>query len=358
MSKQRLLDIIIPSYNRPLRLFTLLKSGLELHMAGVYFVVIDDGSELDEYIPNVGLCSTQQVCEYFNNPAIIYRRNPENIGLARSWVNYYETYCDAKYTLSIVDKDFFVDKTPIMNAINQLEHDDSLCMVVIPLMQEDRANTHTLITFNYSKMTSQEFISQFVRDVTLQHCSSYGVKRVSSIRQAGVPDNLYLKDKGLDDGFGIDIDLVLRLASTGNVGFEREAHIKRTLMEGATERYPLTFAYTYYQYAKRVIAILKKKNMIGPDDARQYIKMWLLIVLSGLVVAYRSVHGSELEQGTKRISKHLKIPIHLYLLIEAIKHGIRPSQEMIDLYRCSLRLTLDSKYLAIKKSVIPGIDTK
>jgi len=335
-----MLDIIIPSYNRPNRLFTLLDTGLKLAMEGVYFVVIDDGSDLTEDIEGIGSFTTKEVCDYFQNPSIIYVRNQKNIGLARSWVEYYDKHCEAKYTLSVVDKDLFIDKKPILNALLKLEQDDSLCMVVIPLMQHDRVNEDLLIGFNYTKMSGKEFISRFVNDTSLQHCTSYGIKRVSCIKKANVPGNLLLKNYGLDDGFGIDIDLVLRLATMGNVDFEHEAHVKRILMEGATERYPLTFAYTYYQYAKRAIRILKTSNMINSEDARRYIKTWLLLILRGLVVAYRPVHGSELERGTTRIREHLKMPIHFYLIMESLKHNIKPSREMVWLYYFSVRLTL------------------
>ena len=339
MLPKRLLDIIIPSYNRPKRLFSLLDTGLKLAMDGVYFVVIDDGSELAEDIDDIGLCSTQQVCEYFNSPAIVYVRNPQNMGLARSWVNYYASHCEAKYTLSVVDKDLFINKTPILNALEKLEKDDSLCMVVIPILQHDRTNENILVGFDYTKMTGKKFISHFVRDPSLQHCTSYGIKRVSCIKKANVPQNLSLKEYGLDDGFGIDIDLVLRLASKGNVEFEREAHVKRITMEGATERFPLTFAYTYYQYAKHAIILLKKENMISRVDAKCYIKTWLLLILRGLVVAYRPVHDTQEEFGTERIAQHFAMSIHLYVIYELLKHKIIPSREMIDLYILSKRLS-------------------
>lgn len=342
MTIQRTLDIIIPSYNRPKRLFNLLKTGLELEMEGVYFVVIDDGSDLVEYIEGIGSLSTADVCNYFQHSAIIYVRNPTNIGLARSWVRYYDNHCEAKYTLSVVDKDFFLDRQPIMNALQKLEQDDSLCMVVIPLMQEDRVNKDLLIGFDYAPMTGRAFVAHFINDTNLQHCTSYGIKRVSCLKKASLPMNLNLRRYGLDDGFGIDIDLVLRLAPMGNVAFESKPHVKRILMEGATEKYPLTFAYTYYQYAKHAIRQLKASQMIEPQDAQHYIKNWLLLILRGLVVAYQPVHGSEMEQGTARIRKHLKMPIHLYLIKELFLHRIKLSEEMRKLYLLSMHLTFNA----------------
>lgn len=343
MIENRLLDIVIPSFNRPQRLFKLLETGLALAMPGVYFVIIDDGSCLSEYVDGVGEMDTQAVCEYFQSPAIVYIRNSQNIGLANSWIAYYEYHCQAKYTLSMVDKDFFVDKSPILNALHQLEQNDALSMVVIPLLQEDRAQQHLLIDFDYPVMSGRNFISRFIHDVRLQHCASYGVKRVSHLRAAGVPKNLQLAKFGLEDAFGIDIDLIFRLAPMGDIAFEKKPHIKRVLMDGATERYPLTFAYTYYQYAKHALQCLKKDKMIQMVDAKQYIGFWLLLILRGLVVAYRPVHGSEMEKGTARIQKHLKIPIHVYLLKEFVRYRIKMNEESIALYRLSLQLIWQSR---------------
>lgn len=339
---KRLLDIVIPSYNRPKRLFSLLSTCLKLRMGGVYFVVIDDGSDLIEDIDDVGLCTTQQVCEYFNHSAIIYLRNPQNIGLAATWVRYYEFYCDAKYTLSVVDKDLLINKQPILNAIKKLEQDSSLCMVIFPILEKDRSNENKLFGFEYTKMSGKKFISQFIRDPNLQHCTSYAIKRVSSMREAGVPQNLFLKDQGLDDAFGIDIDMALRLASVGNVEFEIKAPVISIRIDGATERFPLTFAYTYYQYAKHAINLLKSQKIICRADAKYYLSTWLLLILRGLIVSYRPVHDTERELGTERIAQHLKMSIHTYLIFELIKHKIIPSREMRKLFTLSKQLAKDA----------------
>lgn len=334
----RVLDIVIPSYNRPTKLFCLLDTGLQLKMEGVYFVVIDDGSTISEHIPGIGVLTTRQVCDHFRNEHIIYIRNPENMGLARSWVKYYQEYCQAKYAMSVVDKDIFLAREPIMSAIEQLENDDSLCMVFIPLVQKDRAHEDLIIGFSYEKMSGKDFISHYVKDTHLMHVGGYAIKRVRSIRDAGLPRNLGLSHYGLDDMFGIDIDLVFLLAVMGNVGFESRPHVKRSIMEGGTERYPLTFAYTYYQYAKRAINDLWRKRMISREDGRRYLGMWHLLILRGLVISYQPVHGSELEKGTMRISGHLKIPIHLYVIMEMLKYGVRPTAEMRVLFARSLAL--------------------
>ncbi len=336
----RLLDIVIPSYNRPQKLFSLLDTGLRLGMDGVTFVIIDDGSTVAEAIDGVGTLNTQQVCEHFHDPRILYIRNPENIGLARSWVNYYNGHADAKYTVSVVDKDVFLDKAPILNAIEKMEHDNSVCMVFIPLIQKDRTHEDLVIGFSYDKMSGREFISHYVRDTSLMHVGGYAIKRVQSIKDAGIPRNMNLTRYGLDDMFGIDIDLVFILATMGHVDFESAPHIKRSTLDGGTEKYPLTFAYTYYQYAKRAIDDLQQSDMINKEDAQRYLGMWHLLILRGLVVSNQPVHGSEMERGTSRIRRHLKLPIHLYLRREMRRYGVRPTAEMQQLFAMSLQQML------------------
>lgn len=343
MTQQRLLDVIIPTFNRPSRVFSLLQSGIELALEGVYFIVIDDGSTSKEHINGVGELDTLDVCKYFKNANIIYLRNKNNIGLACSWMEYYQQHCNAKYTMSVVDKDVFINREPILGALNKLEQDPSICMVVIPIFQKDRSQDELIISANYTKMSGKKFITKFINDPKLQHCSSYGVKRVSSIKNAKVPNDLKLRQYGLDDGFGIDINLVLLLAAQGYVDFEHNAHIKRNIMGGGTERYPLTFAYTYYQYAKYTLNVLKNSKLVNNNEIKSYIKNWLLLVLRGLVVAYRPVHGSEKENGTSRIANHLKIPIHIYLVKELLKYRIIPSKEMLNLYNISARFTFYKK---------------
>ncbi len=353
MPPRRTLDILIPSYNRPKRLFTLLKTGMELAIPGACFVVIDDGSTVSEAIDGVGSLSTKQVCDYFNSPQIIYLPNRQNIGLARSWEKYYAAHAEAKYTMSVVDKDIFLDRQPIVNALQKLEADDALGMVVIPMMQEDRTQQVSTIGFNYPRMSGKEFISRFIHDPALQHCASYGLKRTAFIKKAGVPRNMQLADKGLEDAFGIDIDLVLLLAAEGDVEFETAPHIKRLTLEGATERWPLTFAYTYYQYAKRALHDLRSRGMVSKADMQRYISMWLLLILRGLVVSCQPVHGTELEQGTKRIYKHLTTPIHIYLVTEMLKYGVLTTEEMRGLYTLSLKLLKDKRIIELYRADYP-----
>lgn len=329
---ERLLDVVIPSFNRPARLHHLLETGLNLNIPGMTFVVIDDGSTYSEEVPGLGFLTTAQVCVSFGTKRIKYLRNDNNIGVAESWGRYYRDFCTASFTMSVTDKDEFIDRGPIIRALRKLQADDTVNMVVIPLRQKDRSADDREISFSYPRMSAREYLAHYVEDNALQHCSMWGIVRVDAVRAAGVPRSLNLRKYGLDDGFGIDIDFVFRVATLGDVEFEDSAHVRRSTIEGGTEKYPLTFAYTYYQYAKRAMRELRKRGFVSADTKRSYMKWWLLLICRGMVVSYSPVHGSELEDGTSRIRRHLPMPVLLYLPLECIRHRVLPTDEMVRLY--------------------------
>jgi putative glycosyltransferase (TIGR04372 family) len=335
----RRLDVLIPSYNRPARLHRLLATGLAFDMPGVFFVVIDDGSTAFEEVPGLGHANTVQVCESFNTKRVVYIRNPQNMGVAASWQRYYRDFCFASYTMSVTDKDEFVNPRPIVNALRKLDEDPKLSMVVIPLRQKDRGAEDRLLPFNYSRMSGGEYLAHYARDNMLQHASMWGIIRVDAVRSAGVPRPLDLRRYGLDDGFGIDIDFVFMVAALGDVDFEREAHVRRSTIGGATERFPLTFAYTYYQYAKRAMRELKARGIVTDETVRRYVGMWLREITRGLIRAYDHVEGTE-EPGTKRIKRHLPMPILLYLPLECLRYGVQPPRENIELYLTAANLMM------------------
>lgn len=349
----RTLDVIIPSYNRPALLHELLTTGLALGVPGMHLVVIDDGSTLSEEIPGRGECDTKSVCESFDSDRVIYIRNPENMGLARSWERYYLEYCNARYTLSVTDKDEFIEPGPIVSAIEKLEGDPGLSMVVIPLRQKDRSEDDRPLNFEYPRMSGREFLARYVEDNMLQHCAMWGVSRVSAGHKAGLPRSLHLRRYGLDDAFGLDLDFVLMMATTGDVEFETAAHIRRSTLGGATERYPLTFAYTYFQYAKRVMRELRRRGFISREAERSYIAFWILLINRGLRVAYRPVHGTELEDGTKRIRGHLRMPIHLYILLHVIRYRVSPSEEMKQLFKETAKIMIGDRLARIRNGPQP-----
>jgi hypothetical protein len=348
----RKLDVVIPSYNRPGRLYELLKTGLDMAIPGVFFIVIDDGSTLSEEVPGLGLLSTEQVCASFATRNVVYIQNPQNMGVAESWQRYYRDFCSADYTMSVTDKDEFIDRQPIANALRKLDADPLLSMVILPLRQRDRSMEDRAMTFSYQRMSGKEFLARYVEDNMLQHCSMWGVMRVDAARAAGVPRSLNLRRYGLDDGFGIDIDFVFMVGTTGDVDFESEAHVRRSTLAGGTEKFPLTFAYTYYQYAKRAMRELRARGFVNRDTARRYLGLWILLISRGLLVAYRPVHGTELEPGTGRIRRHLFVPIHLYLLIECLRHGIKPTAEVVALYKKTLKIMISDwlKAMAVLRS--------
>jgi glycosyltransferase involved in cell wall biosynthesis len=343
MSAARKLDVLIPTLNRPAKLHALLRSGLALDVPGLHLVVIDDGSTVREDVPGLGAMDTRAVCESFADTRIVYIRNDQNIGLARSWERYHESLCDADYVMSVVDKDEFVDAAPIVSAMSKLEADDAISMVMIPLRQHDRKMDDRPLLFDYPRMSGREFLRAYVRDSMLQHGGMYGILRVAAARRVGLPRPLGLRRFGLDDGFGIDVDFILNMARTGDFDFENVAHVRRSIVEGGTERYPLTFAYTYYQYAKRALRELERDGWIDRESVRIYTGLWMLLICRGLHVALRPMHGSEREPGTDRISGHLRVPLHLYVALECLKCGLWPEKETRAMFVASAKLLLKDR---------------
>jgi hypothetical protein len=149
---------------------------------------------------------------------------------------------------------------------------------------------------------------------------------------AGVPRNLDLRALGLEDGSGIDHDLIFNVATTGDVEFESEPPLRRAIAGGYTERFPLTFAYTQYQYARRLMVELEARGVVCAETRRRYLGLWHLIIVRGLLVAYRPVHGTEEERGVARIRPHLSMHILLYLPVECLRFGVLPRAETVKKY--------------------------
>lgn len=338
--KGRKLDVLIPCFNRPNYLHRILQTGLAMNVPGTYFVVFDDASNGFEDVPGLGSVTVEMVCRSFNDERVIYTRNPSNMGVAKSLERYYREICDAEYTSLLNPKDEFIDGAPIVNAIAKLDADAKLSFVVYPLRQVDRDESDKPLLFKYNRMTGREFVAAHVRDPMLQHCSGYAVLRVEALRRCGIPRDLDLRGWGLEDASGIDHEMLFNLATTGDVEFESEAPVRRTIVDGYTERFPLTFAYSQYQYARRLMAELEPKGFVTAETRQLYLSFWHLIIARGLVVAYRHVYGSEQERGVARIRPHLTIPILLYLPREAIRFGVWPRRESVATYFVGARLLL------------------
>jgi len=336
----RKLDILIPVFDRPKYLHRILKTGLALGNPGTYFVVFDDVSTLREEVPGLGDATVEEVCRSFNNPRVIYTRNPTNMGVAKTLAHYYGEICDAEYASLLNPKDEFIDAAPIVSALAKLDADPTLSLVVYPLRQVDRDNADLPLLFNYNRMTGREFIAAHVRDPMLQHAGGYAIMRTSAARQVGIPHDLGLRDYGLEDASGIDHDMLFRVATTGDVEFESAAPVRRTIVKGYTENYPLTFAYSQYQYARRLMIELEPTGFVSAETRRRYLGFWHLIIARGLVVAYRHVYGCEQEQGVKRIRPHLPMPILLYLPVEVLRFRVPPRRETITTYCQGAKLLL------------------
>lgn len=338
--KGRKLDILIPSYNRPRYLHRLLESGLAADIPGAYFFVIDDNSNNFEEVPGLGTVTMEEVCRSFDDARIIYVRNPTNLGLARIFERYYSELCDAEYTYLVNPKDEFVSAAPIVKALAKLDADPKLSIVVCALRQVDRVETDRLLTFNYDRMSGRDFVAAHVRDSMLQHCGGYSVLRAAAVKRSDFPRDLNLRSYGLEDAAGIDHQMLFSVAATGDVDFESEAPVRRTIMDGYTEQYPLTFAYCQYQYARRLMAELEPTGFVTAETRRLYLGFWHLIIARGLVVAYRHIHGVEHERGVSRIRPHLTMPFLFYLPCEAIRFRVWPRLETVKTYFVGARLLL------------------
>jgi hypothetical protein len=250
--------------------------------------------------------------------------------------------CASDYTALLNPKDEFIGRAAIDSALAKLDADPKLSMVVYSLRQVDRLEVNRPLVFRYNRMTGPEFIAAHVRDELLQHCSSYAIVRVSAARMAGVPRNLDLRALGLEDGSGIDHDLIFNVATTGDVEFESDPPLRRSVVGGYTELYPLTFAYTQYQYARRLMVELEPRGVVSAETRRRYIGFWHLIIARGLIGAYRPVHGNEQEQGVARIRPHLPVPILLYLPVECVRFRVWPHADTVQLYFLGAKLVLSN----------------
>lgn len=346
------LDVLVPSFNRPAKLHHLLDTGLTLGIPGASFVVLDDGSSLVEDVPGLGQATTEDVCKSFKDGRVVYIRNETNIGLAATLARYYAHICEAEYAMLVNDKDEFINSAPILRSLRKLDTDKTLSMVMIALRQVDRETADRPLPFNYPRMSGREFLARYAQDTMLQHSGMYGIIRVAAIRRAGVPRPLNLRQFGLEDAFGIDVDFLLMIATTGDFEFESEPHVRRSVVGGLTERYPLTFAYSYYQYAKRAMQELSAAGFVDRRTLRHYIGWWLLLIGRGLVVAYQPLHGTEQEPGTNRIRGHLPTHILLYLPIECLRFRILPTREMADTYaRAAKRMLWSAPVAALLKPI-------
>jgi hypothetical protein len=86
--------------------------------------------------------------------------------------------------------------------------------------------------------------------------------------------------------------------------------------EGATERYPLSFAYCYYQYIRRILREFWAMGRVKKEAILAFIQLWHLLMIRGFHNTLHPVHGTESEVGRSIIGKRLNYPLHVYLLKE------------------------------------------
>jgi putative glycosyltransferase (TIGR04372 family) len=345
---RRKLDFLLAVFDRPRYLHHILTTGLAQNIPGAYFVVFDDASTLVEDVPGLGPMTTEAVCKSFADDRVIYVRNPTNMGVTKTLERYYREVCDAEYTSLLNPKDEFISGAPITNAIAKLDADPKISFVIYPLRQIDRVESDRPLLFKYDRMSGQEFVACHVRDEMLQHCGAYSVLRVSAARRLGIPRNLNLRDFGLEDASGFDHDMIFMMATTGDVEFESEPPLRRGIVDGYTERYPLTFAYCQYQYARRLMAELEPRGFVSAETRRLYLSLWHLIIARGLVVAFQPVHGSERERGVSRIRPHIYAPILLYLPLECLRFRVFPRWEAVLVYARGAKLLLSDWWKNMK----------
>jgi len=333
LKTRRSIDVLVPTKDRPSKLFELLQSGLSLEIPELHFIIFDDGSMLSEMIPGVGIMSTFEVCNYFNSNQICYFYSLESKGVAWHWERYFNSQDVAEFIMAIPDKDKFISAESLRNAIRILLNNNEVALVIAPLSQIDRACNDRIIDFTYEGILSDtQFYEAYVSDNSLKHCSMWGIFRSKCITDKKLPNSLQLKKFGLDDGFGIDLDLVINATLGNKIGFIKTPIVRRSTLGGGTEKYPLTFAYTYYQYAQRTFSSLLNKNKITLGVYKEYLRWWHILILRGANVALNPVHGSEIEVGVQRIRGHLNTLLHLYLIYHLIKYKIIPNKEYLLLF--------------------------
>jgi glycosyltransferase involved in cell wall biosynthesis len=95
-SKEPLVSVIIPTYNRPKYLKEAIASAANQTYRNIEIIVSDDGS------PD----NPQKLVESFQDPRIRFRRNPKNLGIALNVINAFQE-ARGKYVASLNDDDIW-----------------------------------------------------------------------------------------------------------------------------------------------------------------------------------------------------------------------------------------------------------
>ncbi len=336
------LDVVIPTYNRPRLVDRCVRSALALDVPGLRVVVIDDGSTVREALDDGAVADTPTVMARFADPRLTYHRLAANGGLGAVFEAYVERLMRAEYMTVLNDDDVFIDAAPINEALAKLDSDPDLALVQISLVRRsDDRRIDQLIDLPYETMSGREFLHRYIEDDPIKHTTMYGVFRTEHIAATGALRSMRLRDWGLEDAFGIDTDFLFRMATRGKVGFVNRPHVLRRETEGLTERYPLSFAYCYYQYILRGLSYLRNKEFLEFRYQRMFVKHWIKIMLM-MYSASMSSPASR-EYGEQRIRRHLKYPLHVYVVFQMIRFRFWLDDEARKLFVLTLRRIISGR---------------
>lgn len=333
------IDIILPTFNRPRLLDRCIRSTLALDVPGLRLVIIDDGSTVFEQLDDGSTSDTPSLVKRFSDPRLVYTRLEKNSGLGVVYETYVQRLIGAEYMTVINDDDVYVDGGPIKEAINKLDTDPALAFVQISLIRRsDDKKIDEFIALPYPTMTGADFFRRYVYEEPIKHTTMYGIFRTANVKATNALVDMHLRDYGLEDGFGIDTDFLFRMATMGNVGFVNRAHVLRRETDGMTDRYPVSFAYCYYQYILRAIDYLREKSLVEPKYIRGFVKWWMKVML--MMLSATLSDPTKRERGAERIRSHLKYPFHLYIAMQYLKFGIWPDKDAAKLFVQTLRKTI------------------
>jgi len=315
------LNIVIPTYNRPLMLHRSVSSSLLLGLSDYEVVVIDDGSTVSQVMPDGIKRNTEEVMDQFDSPHIRYIRKINNAGLGSIFESYVTEHITGEYAIFINDDDVFIDPEPVHKALKILEHDPSLSIVFMSLIRRsDNKKIDQCIDLPYPPMSGKDFFRKYSEDYDIRHTALYGILRTKFIHETGAMQSIGLQKYGLHDAFGIDTDLLFRLLTKGGTSFVDQPFLLRRETAGLTERFPVMFAYCYYQYILRGIKYQKDVGFDEKSSVRKFLRSWYRVML----MMYNATLFSPLaeERGEEKIRQHLRIPFHIYLIKEMWRHGI------------------------------------
>ena len=333
------LDIVIPTFNRPRLVDRCVRSALSLDIPGLRVVVIDDGSTISEPLDDGSSLDTPSLMKRFTDPRLSYTRLEKNSGLGAVFETYAQKLIGAEYMTVINDDDVYTDSAPINEAIAKLDSDPEMALVQVSLVRRsDDRKIDEVIALPYPTLSGKDFLRRYIEDEPIKHTTMYGIFRTKNIAATGALVSMRLRDYGLEDAFGIDTDFLFRMATMGKAGFVNKPHVLRRETEGLTERYPVSFAYCYYQYILRGLAYLREKNFIEPRYERMFVRWWIKVTL--MMLSASLFAPTARERGEERIRSHLRYPFHIYIVIQYLRFRILPDRESVALFVLTLRKTL------------------